>query len=514
MIPMFLNIFIVNFLFTLLTAEATVQECGVVKYIEPQITGGNVTSRGEWPFIAALYYTDDQSFFCGGTIISQKHVLTAAHCVQQKNVGIKLVPEDVVVLLGAYNIDSKLERGVEQRDVAQIYIHPDWKVYHEKYDADIAIFLLGDSIVFTNYIRPVCLPTDDQPFNDVKGSIVGWGLAKNTTKRESIPRHAFTNALNDSYCYTTEEFIAAFSSTRTFCGGGDGSPNRGDSGGGFFVKSGSVWMQLGIISASLADSHGVVIPNTFSIYTNVKLFRNWITSILISEAGKAKVKLYCNYEFSSFYTCSVWESNVTDENVQVEAFTGTHQSGYDNVNVTQIWFWHGVVSSIPDGIGLKFQNLEKLLVGYDDRNLGLKSLKRSNFMDMPQLTLVQLHKNNIKTVKVDTLWEIPNLEFFHLTDGKLKVLPEKFFEKNTNLRIVRLNGNEIEYLPLDLFKHNPLIEEVNFKDNNLRSISTVFTGLTAVKVIDLHGNSCIDEGLDSTSQIRLSELQDLLWYQC
>lgn len=77
----------------------------------------------------------------------------------------------MVVLLGAYNLDSKIERGVQQRDVEKIYIHPEWKVYHEKYDADIAIFVLSNMVEFTKYIRPVCIPEDDDQFSDVKGSV-------------------------------------------------------------------------------------------------------------------------------------------------------------------------------------------------------------------------------------------------------------------------------------------------------------------------------------------------------
>lgn len=100
--------------------------------------------------------------------------------------------------------------------------------------------------------------------------------------------------------------MAIFSSTRTFCGAGEGgSPNKGDSGGGFFVHTGSVWMQYGIISASISDQSGVVLPNTFSVYTNIKSFKNWIADIMGSdeikknEAIKSKIKFCCNYEHTA-----------------------------------------------------------------------------------------------------------------------------------------------------------------------------------------------------------------------
>lgn len=159
-----------------------------------------------------------------------------------------------------------------------------------------------------------------------------------------------------------------------------------------------------------------------------------------------------------------------------------------------------------------FQYLEKFLVGYDDRNMGLKLIKRSNFQNMKLLTLLQLHESYIETVNVDTLWDIPNLEVFVLTNGQLKVLPENFFEMNTKLRLVKANANQIEHLPKDLFKYNPLIEEIYFKNNKLRSISTDFTVLRAVKNVDFHGNSCIDKALDDVHNI--SELQKLIWYYC
>lgn len=301
-------------------------ECGTVEFIDPKIIGGTATTRGAWPFIVALYYTEDSIFFCGGTLISSKNVLTgevdvnyldksikvlkisAAHCVHQKNSARKLFPDDVLVLLGAYNLDVKLERGAQQRSVDKIYIHPDWRVFSDKFDADLAVFVLSELVEFTNFIRPICLPNDDVVVNDVEGFIVGWGLAENTkdNKHEAIPRQALTNSLNDTHCYTTNHLVALISSSRSFCGGGEigTTPNKGDSGGGFFVFSGSAWVQYGIISAALSDSRGRVNANAISIYTNVKSFRNWITEIVqtsggatysLSDENNDRIRLGCTY---------------------------------------------------------------------------------------------------------------------------------------------------------------------------------------------------------------------------
>lgn len=51
-------------------------ECGRVNVTKPLIRGGNVTHRGEWPFIVALYEVSPSKYICGGTLISDRHVLT------------------------------------------------------------------------------------------------------------------------------------------------------------------------------------------------------------------------------------------------------------------------------------------------------------------------------------------------------------------------------------------------------------------------------------------------------
>jgi secreted trypsin-like serine protease len=172
---------------------------------------------------------------------------------------------------------------------------------------------MGEILTFTNLIRPVCLPNDEDNVIEKVGKVAGWGLAENSGPRghELIPRETSTKALNDSYCYTTMPQLSIFSSTRIFCGGPesskDGSPDLGDSGGGFFVLFNDAWIQFGIISSTLTDAEGRVLPNSFTLYTNVLSFKSWISDTVKKSGGdltnnnkssgqKKSVNLRCNYE--------------------------------------------------------------------------------------------------------------------------------------------------------------------------------------------------------------------------
>lgn len=216
-----------------------------------------------------------------------------------------ILTTDIIVLLGAHNLSATNETDTLRSKVHTIYVHPDWKANELSYDADIAILVLIETVTFSNHIRPICMPTNDVSIDGVKGSIVGWGLTENGTKDHlQYPRHAHTNALNSVYCLTTDPQLAYLLSTRSFCGsGGDGGPNKGDSGGGFFVLTGSVWVQYGIISALRINASGIVDINSFAVYTNVKLFDSWINETVSRSGGEVmtatqKINLNCRYDYN------------------------------------------------------------------------------------------------------------------------------------------------------------------------------------------------------------------------
>lgn len=134
------------------------------KSISMRVLFGTEVIPGEYPFIVALHDDLTQNFFCGGVLITAKHVVTAAHCIHPKS-GQKINATDVFVFIGRYNITRKAERGSKTRWVKEIFVHPEWSSIADKYDADIAILELDDNVDFSEQIRPVCV--DDYPENTI-----------------------------------------------------------------------------------------------------------------------------------------------------------------------------------------------------------------------------------------------------------------------------------------------------------------------------------------------------------
>lgn len=76
------------------------------------------------------------------------------------------------LLLGRYNLELSSEPFSYQRRVREIQIHPDWKYEDEKWDADLAILLMTQPISFSQYIQPVCIPTNVNLDSFESGTVV------------------------------------------------------------------------------------------------------------------------------------------------------------------------------------------------------------------------------------------------------------------------------------------------------------------------------------------------------
>ncbi|CAF1388867.1 unnamed protein product, partial [Didymodactylos carnosus] len=130
-----------------------------------RIVGGIDAVPNSWPWLVSLQLMGSHQ--CGGSLIDNRHVLTAAHCLNQNLIG------QYSVVVGMHN-RLNLNTGYTQRiPIQRIFKHEQYNPGRE--DNDIAILRLSVPVTLNQYTSIVCLPGPDPPVN-ANVIIAGWGL--------------------------------------------------------------------------------------------------------------------------------------------------------------------------------------------------------------------------------------------------------------------------------------------------------------------------------------------------
>jgi secreted trypsin-like serine protease len=264
-----------------------------------KIYGGQKTDLDEFPWMALIEYEKAKGvrgFECGGVLISKKYVLTAAHCIKGK--ALPKTWKLASVRLGEYNTATDIDcinNGLDE-DCAPppVNIAVQETIVHESYNPDdinqyhdIALLRLRRNVKFSDYIKPVCLPTSTadmtKSYVGDRLFIAGWGLTENRTRSNiKLKVQVPVNDLSD--CNSTYKAVYISLADGQLCAGGELGQDscRGDSGGPLMTvkvdkKKDTQWYAVGIVSfgpspCGMRDWPGV--------YTKTANYVNWIVSKL------------------------------------------------------------------------------------------------------------------------------------------------------------------------------------------------------------------------------------------
>ncbi|XP_040079476.1 chymotrypsinogen B-like [Ixodes scapularis] len=162
--------------------------------VSERIVNGTKAHPDHWPWMVGLYTAND-TFYCGGVLISSQYVLTAAHCYKDKNttgfLSVRLGSTNRTNFTVDCHRNADKSQNLELSDTAVRHEESEDKVICVEVDhvcipvqgnnctdfmVDLALLKLKRPVNFTKHIQPICLPTNcEEPPSDVTISGVGWG---------------------------------------------------------------------------------------------------------------------------------------------------------------------------------------------------------------------------------------------------------------------------------------------------------------------------------------------------
>jgi len=247
--------------------------CGAHNKDAPRIVNGRETGKNEYPSYAALYRVirntfsnrETRNLYCGGSLISDRYVLTASHCMA-------FPASEIQVVLGGHDM--------EQAEPSRISVGVEKIIKHENYNArtvknDVALLKLKESVRFTSQISPVCLPPKhftDNTYNR-QGTVMGYGTTNYQGSGTTVLHDVDLKIESSSTCsgypgnyrtLVTEDNICTHTHGKDAC--------QGDSGGPLVFEKDGRLVQIGVVSWGI-DCAKIDQPG---VYAKVENFMDWI----------------------------------------------------------------------------------------------------------------------------------------------------------------------------------------------------------------------------------------------
>lgn len=235
---------------------------------------------GEYPWHVAILKKEakESVYACGGTLIDQLHVITAAHCIKAHS------GFDLRARLGEWDVNHDVEFfPYIEREIIAVHLHPQY--YAGTLDNDLAVLKLDHAVDFHKnpHISPACLPEKFADFTGARCWTTGWGKDafgengkyQNILKEVDVP--ILSHQLCESQLRQTRLGYNYKLNPGFLCAGGEEGKDacKGDGGGPLVCERNNAWHVVGVVSWGIGCGQ----VNVPGVYVRVSHYLDWIRQI-------------------------------------------------------------------------------------------------------------------------------------------------------------------------------------------------------------------------------------------
>ncbi|KAF4097681.1 hypothetical protein G5714_021689 [Onychostoma macrolepis] len=225
------------------------------------IVNGRDAKPHSRPYMVSVQTKDHH--ICGGFLISDRFVMTAAHC--------RNIAPVVTVVLGAHDLRKKSENSV-RFTVDSYHQHPDFT--NKSFHNDILLLKLEKNVQLNDNIKWIAIPAEE---GDIEAgsvcSIAGWGLLETKGKKSNHLMETNVTVMNNKKC-ESKWGKEHFSASQMMCVHGNGGSCDGDSGGPLVCGDTAVGI------TSFGDPDVCNSPELPEVYTKISAYLPWIKNII------------------------------------------------------------------------------------------------------------------------------------------------------------------------------------------------------------------------------------------